>query len=221
MADAITHFQETILRAESMLNGSFAILDGFNKLQKEKGEPEYTYNTLNEASDMGRFSIVLAVASMDDYFTRKYAEILVKALKKRGVSAKFTAMLEDAGLDIAGALELVSMERPYRRIRSIAQEYYRNYTTQSTHKIDSLYETIGCKNLSKHIERRSKRKTLITSVTQLVKRRHNIVHAGDLSRTGKLQSIDTKTVKRIADVKLFVNCANTHIDDFMKQKVNK
>lgn len=220
MAKAFEHFKDTYQRANSQLNGSFHILDLFND-SLEEGETKHQYNTLTEASDMGRFGIVLAVASMDDYFTRKYAEVMVPAIKRHGVNSQFTDMLESAGLDVAGALELVSMERPYRRIRSLAQNNYKNYTTQTTDKIDKLFETIGLKNLCEHAEKRAKRKTLIKSVTELVKRRHKIVHAGDLTQTGKLQKIDLKTVKRIPHVYLFVEHAELHINEFMKQKPNK
>ena len=218
MADALSHFIETYERGESQLAGSFTVLELFNNAQKEKGKPLFNYNTLHEASDMGRFGIVLSVASMDDFFTRKYAEVMIKAIKKHGVNKGFTEMLESAGLDVAGALELISMDRPYRRIRTIAQDYYRNYTTQTTVKIDDLFKTIGISNLSNHAQNRSKRKTLISSVTELVKRRHKIVHSGDLTRTGKLQKIDQKTVNRIEDIKIFVNCANDHIDNYVKQR---
>lgn len=181
MADAYTHFLDTHARAHSQVQGSHTVLKLFNAAQIKAGKPKFTYNTLTAASDMGRFGIVLAVASMDDFFTRKYAEVMVKAIKRHGVNSKFTEMLEDAGLDLSGALELISMDRPYRRIRSIAQDYYRNYTTQSTHNIDKLYETLGVKNLSLHAQKRSKRKTLTSSVSELVRRRHKIVHAGDLT----------------------------------------
>ena len=218
MADALSHFIETYERGESQLAGSFTVLELFNNAQKENEKPPFTYNTLHEASDMGRFGIVLSVASMDDYFTRKYAEVMIKAIKKHGVNKGFTEMLESAGLDVAGALELISMDRPYRRIRTIAQDYYRNYTTQTTGKIDDLFKTIGISNLSNHAQNRSKRKTLISSVTELVKRRHKIVHSGDLTRTGKLQKIDQITVNRIKNIKIFVNCANDHIDSYLKQR---
>ena len=218
MANAIGHFEGIFARANSQLEGSIHILNAFNKTKEENGEAKFTYNTLTAASDMGRFSIVLTVASMDDYFTRKYAEIMVKAIKKKGVSPSFTNMLEEAGLDLAGALELLSMERPYRKIRTLAQNYYQNYTTQSTSKIDKLFETVGISGLSKHAEKRSKRKTLTTSVNELVKRRHKIVHSGDLTRTGLIQKMDARTVKRIKDVKLFVECSDTHINAFLKQK---
>ena len=217
MASAIEHFEGTFTRARSQLNASVHILRAFNVARKEAGEPEYTYQTLTEASDMGRFCIVLAVASMDDYFTRKYAEVMVNIIKRKGVNAKFCTMLEEAGLDLAGALELLTMERPYRRIRSLAQNYYRNYTTQSTHKIDKLFATLGINGLSEHAQRRAKRKTLISSVTLLVKRRHGIVHSGDLNMNGKLQPIQTDTLKRIEHVELFVEKADEHIDKFLKQ----
>jgi hypothetical protein len=220
MASAIQHFEETYARAFSQLEGSTHILRAFNENRK-KGEAKYTYNTLSEASDMGRFGIVLSVASMDDYFTRKYAEVMIRCIKKNGVNKKFVDMLEEAGLSVAGALELISLDRPYRRIRKIAQDHYRNYTTQSTEKIDSLYETIGIKDLCEHARRRSGKKTLVKSVSELVNRRHKIVHSGDLTTTGKLQKIDSRTLNRVLHLREFVLKADEHIEAFMKQKANK
>jgi hypothetical protein len=220
MTTAIQHFEATFARAFSQLQGSFHVLDAFNE-NREEGEEEYTYNSLNEASDMGRFGIVLAVASMDDYFTRKYAEVMVRCIKKNGVNKKFVEMLEQAGLSVAGALELISLDRPYRRIRKIAQDHYRNYTTQSTEKIDSLYETIGISGLCEHARRRSGKKTLLSSVSELVQRRHKIVHSGDLTTLGRLQKIDSRTVRRIPHLQEFVQKADEHIDAFLLQKPKK
>ncbi len=217
MADAFHHFEETFARAQSQIKGSHAILNLFNDTLEERKD-EYTYSSLHEASDMGRFGIVLAVASMDDFFTRKYAEVMVQAVKRHGVNPKFTAMLEEAGLDIAGALELIALSRPYRRIRAIAQKHYRNYTTQSTKKIDDLFATIGIKDLCTHAQKRADRKSLLTSVNAIVKRRHQIVHAGDLTQTGKLVDLNQAMIKKVEHLRIFVEYSNEHIDAFMKQK---
>lgn len=222
MPKAIESFEATYARALSQLSGSFHILDAFNRAREEDSEKKYIYNDRHEVSDMGRFGIVLAVAAMDDYFTRKYAEIMIPAIKKNGINSRFTEMLESAGLDVSGALELLSMERPYRRIRTLAQDYYRNYTTQSTDKIDALFHTIGISGLSGHAQRRSnKPKALLKSVNELVSRRHKIVHAGDLTRTGKIQKIDQRVVNRIKDIDIFVQSSELHINQFMEQKKKK
>lgn len=221
MTTALQQFDLIFERAWSQIVGSFHILEAFNKDLVELGEPEKDYNEIHEVSDMARFGIVLTVAAMDDYFTRKYAEVLVQSLKKHGVTPAFAKMLEDAGLDIAGALELLQMKKPYSRIRKISQDYYSRHVTQSENNIDSLFETLGISNLCTHAQRRARRKTLLSSVRILVNRRHKIVHAGDLSRTGLLAKIDKRALTRIKDVKLFVNCADQHIGKFLNQKPRK
>ncbi len=219
MPKAIDFFEQTHARAISQLDGSNAILRVLNGVERDAGRSDLDYNDRHEVSDMGRFGIVLAVAAMDDYFTRKYAEVMVPCIKRHGVNSHFTVMLENAGLDLAGALELLAMERPYRRIRTMAQDFYRNYSTQSTDKIDKLYRTIGITGLSAHSQRRStKKKSLLKSINEIVSRRHKIVHAGDLTRTGRLQKIDQRLVNRISDIKMFVESADQHIDAFMRQR---
>lgn len=196
MATAIQQFQITYGRAWSQIVGSTAVLDAFNAVAEEEEKPKHKFNQLHEASDMARFGIVLAVAAMDDFFTRKYAEALAPALKRHGINESFAKMLEEAGFDIASAINLLQMQRPYSRIRKIAQDHYSNLVTQSENRIDSLYETIGIKNLCEHAQRRSKRKNLLKSLNILVKRRHKIVHAGDIGRRGRVSPIDKTTINR-------------------------
>ena len=197
------------------------VLDLFNAAQKEGGEKELEYNDLHEVTDMARFGIVLSVAAMDDYFTRKYAEVLAPALKRHGITDSFSEMLESAGLDLAGAIALLQMKRPYSRIRKIAQDYYSGFVTQSENRIDSLYETIGITNLCQHAQQRSKRKQLLKSINILVKRRHKIVHAGDMSRNGLVAPIDRTTINRIKLIEVFVTNADAHIESYLKQKPKK
>ena len=218
MASSLEQFQRTHDRAWSQIVGSAHFLNAINEARKDKGEKKYDYDDLEAVSDMARFGIVLAVAAMDDYFTRKYAEILVKSLKKNGVTHAFSKMLEAAGLDLAGALDLLQMQKPYSRIRKIAQDYYSGHVTQSENRIDTLFETLGIKGLCAHAQSRSRKKALLTSINILVKRRHKIVHAGDMSRTGVIAKIDMRTVKRIVHVKIFVVNADKHIESYLKQK---
>lgn len=221
MSNAFEHFERIYERAWSQVIGSTHILESFNEHREENGEEKLKYNEVSEVTDMARFGIVLAVAAMDDYFTRKYAEVLVRSLKRHGVTPAFSKMLEDAGLDLAGALALLHMQKPYGRIRKIAQDYYSGHVTQSENRIDSLFETIGISNLCSHAQRRAKRKALLTSIRILVKRRHKIVHAGDMSRTGVIAKIDNTLLKRIEHVELFVKSADAHIEAFTKQKAKK
>jgi hypothetical protein len=218
MAKAIDIFEETFQRAWSQVAGSLHVYQLFKDVHEENKEPVKNYNETIEATDIARFGIVIGVAAMDDYFTRKYADVLVPCIKKKGVNPKMVEMLEGAGLNVAGALDLLAMERPFRRIRKLAQDYYKGYATHSIGKIDALYATLGISKLSEHSQRRAKRQTLIQSVESFVKRRHQIVHGGDLNRRGNLQPIDMKFMKKLNDIELFVRSADLHIDAYLKQK---
>ena len=164
------------------------------------------------ADDVLRGAVVLSVAAMDAYFTRRFAELLVPFLKKKGPNAKLIRMLEIAGLNTAVALELAVMERPYRRIRSLVQRYLSTYTTQRFQAIDELFLALGVKDLSKNAQGMAHRKTLLRRVELLVERRHQIVHEGDNSQNGKLNHIDAnESIGRLQDLMVYVEKADTLI----------
>ena len=160
-------------------------------------------------TDLTRTSVVLAVASMDTYFTARFAEMLVSYLKKHGAKKSLVETLKNAGLDTTQALEMLQMERPYRRIRSLMDAYLERFTTQRIDVIDELFLCYGLKDLSVNSQKLAKRKNPIRRVEKIVERRHQIVHAGDLNSHNKLQDIDPDETKRqIGDLKLFVNSAH-------------
>jgi hypothetical protein len=72
---------------------------------------------------MGRASIVLAVSAMDQFFTRRYCELLVPFLKKHGPTDGLVDMLGSAGFDVREALIAIRMKRPYRRIRTLIEAH--------------------------------------------------------------------------------------------------
>lgn len=214
MSSAFDSFQATFDRATQQITSAKELLPPAEKRK-------HAFQSINDhppSADLVRFNVVLSIAAMDDYFTRKYAEVLVPCLKRHGIRSEFTAMLEDAGLDLAGSLELISMDRPYRRIKKLAQDFYKSYATQSTKRIDELFKTIGISGLSEHTQRRAKRKNLLQSIELLANRRHQIVHAGDLNRRGTLQPIELNILNKSKDVYVFVAHAEVHINDYVKQK---
>ena len=100
---------------------------------------------------------------------------------------------------------MLTMQRPYRRIRTLVENYLSNYTTQKQDVIDKLFVVYGVKGLCKHAQGHAKKKKLLTSVNAAVLRRHSIVHAGDLNSHNKSRNIDTKLATRyITNVALFV-----------------
>lgn len=169
------------------------------------------------ADDVLRAAIVLSVAAMDGYFTRRFSELLVPYLKRNGPNEKLIQLLEAAGLTTAVALELAAMDRPYRRVRALVQRHLATYTTQRFRAIDELFLALGVKDLSKHAQGMAKKTRLLRSVELLVERRHQIVHDGDMSTHGKLLPIDPKEIiKRQGDLLTYVGQADALISRAVK-----
>ena len=136
-----------------------------------------------------RGAVVLAVAALDAYVTDVFAEKLVAYLKKYKPDNSLVELLAEAGLDTREALNLITMERPYRRIRTLVQSYYNTYTTQKFDVIDEIFLPFRIKDITKNAEAKTKRKILKKSVGTLVQRRHEIAHSGDYNGHGRLGNL--------------------------------
>jgi len=192
---AISTFDSTSARAESLIT-LHSLLDDAQKA------------AMPDSRDLLRSAISLSVAGMDAYFTDRFAESLVRFLKKRGATSGLTTLLSEAGLNTKVALEMLTMQRPYRRIRTIVEKRLSEYTTQKQAVIDALFLVYGVKDLCRHAEGLSKRKTLLKSVNNVVLRRHSIVHGGDLNSHNRARLISEEMAKRyIKDIDLFVHSA--------------
>jgi len=151
----------------------------------------------HDLSDMARASVVLSVAAMDAYFTGVFAERLVPYLKKKRAAPKvLISLLQKAGLDTSMALELLGMDRPYRRVRNLMDSYLAQHVSQRIDVIDELFLAYGIKDFCHHVQRHVRRRSLLASVRNLVTRRHQIVHKGDVNSRGKLQKIEPAKVKK-------------------------
>lgn len=187
-------FQKTINRCESLID-SYEELYSANLKGEDTPAPK----------DIVRGAVVLAVAALDAYVTDVFAEKLVAYLKTHGPNDKIISLLADAGLDTEEALQLLTMDRPYRRINTLIRHHYSNYTTQQFDVIDDIFLCYRLTDLTKNAEKKAGRKTLRTSVKKLIKRRHRIAHGGDYNQHGRLRNIDQSTIgKRIKDVDLLV-----------------
>lgn len=210
MSDAKQKFEYTLGRSLILFEMS---KDFYNIKELEDKQKE-------AMADIGRGGIVLAIASMDAYFTEKFAELFVPFLKKKGASKSLVEILEKAGLDVKQALELLGMERPYRRIRSLIEKHLARHTTQNFNAIDKLFKNFGIKDFSESVQRKTRRRTLKRSIEILIKRRHAIVHEGDSNRRGRLTEFDWNIMKkRLRDLLLFVDTADELIED-LKRKLN-
>jgi hypothetical protein len=198
MSKAFSLFDATTKRALDVFNlSAHWYFDCPNTKDADDNKPVY--------EDMARGGLVLAVAAMDEYFTRRFSELLIPYIKKKGSSKDLSVLLSEAGLDVAQALELVLMERPLRRVRAIVDAHLDRYTAQRFVAIDSLFRCIGLPSLSEDAQRLAGRKTLKRSIEILVERRHAIVHAGDYDKHGHLVTVDFRKFRnRIDDLRIFV-----------------
>ena len=193
-SNALAKFKKTIARCESLVE-SYRILHAQNQEDGSTPAPK----------DIIRGAVVLAVAAMDAYVTDVFCEKLVPYLKKYKVDDSLVELLSDAGLDTREALNLLAMERPYRRIRTLITRHYETYTTQKFDVIDEIFLPFRLKNITSNAEAKTGKKSLRKSVGLLVARRHEIAHGGDYNHHGRIKNIDEKQVaKRIKHLEQLV-----------------
>ncbi len=199
-----------------MVDRSIKLYRAINDLEDDPTVDQY--NDGDFIADAGGAGIVTVIAAFDRYFTTRFSECVVPILKKEGPSEGLLKILADAGLDLKGALGLLHMQRPHRRIRTLVDDHFSDYTTQKFHVIDDLFKSIGIANLTVNAEKKAKKKILRTSVEKLVRRRHVIVHAGDVDSRGNLRALDPyDALKRIDNVKLLVEKA----DEIIEKRLQK
>lgn len=193
-------FSRTVHRAWKMAN----LRNGLVENQIIIGDGD-----LSDYDDLGRASIVLAVAAMDSYFTEAFVEKLIPFLRAKKPTKELIKKLESAGFGLADALILLNDKDPYSHIRSTLENNLEKYVTQSVEKIDSLFLAYGYNHISKSAEAKSKIKTLIKTVELLVKRRHQIVHDGDYIKNGKLRTFNqVKVTMGVQSLENFVTACD-------------
>ena len=158
-----------------------------------------------DSSDLLRAALVFGVAAMDSYFTDVFAERFIPYLQKKGPNKAMVSLLENAGLGTETALKIMTMKRPYRRIRTLVEESLEKKVTQTTNVIDDLFLAFDLKNFTQHIAQLKRRKTLLRSIRNAVNRRHKIAHDGDINSHGNLNPITRRDVQhKLKDIVLFV-----------------
>jgi hypothetical protein len=201
-------FEKVILRSLNLISLQ-ETLEKMLPRDKNEGKVDLT--------DLARAAVVLSVAAMDSYFTDIFAERFIQFLKKNGPTEKIIEVLNKTGFNIRLALELLSTERPYRRIRTLIEENLERHTTQKAETIDALFLAYGLKDFCNHVQNYKRRKRLVRSVEILVERRNQISHDGDTNSYGKLNPITPKDIKkRITDVITFVSGA----DEILQKQLN-
>ncbi len=213
MSRAIKAFQLTIDRADKQIN-LYERLSNVRFKKKPKTIPE------NVLSDIIRTALVLGISAMDAYFTDKFIEKFVPYIQKHGTNKTMVSQLEKLGFSTETALELIPktrIERPYRRLRNLVEQYLERLVTQRFDSIDKLFNSFTIKDLSKKAEKKARRKNLLKIVENAVKRRHAIVHKGDLNKHDKLRPIKLSEIKtRLRDIATYVE----HCDDIINSKTS-
>lgn len=204
---AFAKFKKTIIRCEELVS-TYETLHLQHQQNQEIPAPK----------DMIRAAVVLAVAALDAYATDVFSEKLVQYLKSFKPDQSLINLLNEAGLDTKEALYLITMERPYRRIRTLINNYYSTYTTQRFEVIDKLFLHYRLKDITKNAASISGKKHLKSSVEKLIMRRHEIVHSGDYNSYGKITSIDSTPIKkRISHLEELV----VNMDKLICKRINK
>ena len=191
MSNAKKKFDKTILRCREMIN---------------------TYNNIKEncnisvPQDILRSAIVLSVAAFDAYATDCFSEYFVTYIKRHGVDESLESLLNDAGFNVKFSLELINSDRPYRKIRTLIDKYYSQYTTQRLSVVDELFLQYHIKDLTKNAANRSGKNSerLLKSVEKLTQRRHQIVHDGDYNDNNRINNVSEVDIRRINDIALLV-----------------
>lgn len=205
MPDSKRKPSNAYMKFESVIKRSLGMITVHELLEKLLNHSEEEV-PINDYSDITRAAIVLAVAAMDSYFTNVFSEHLIAYIKKRGPTDKIVQLLKDAGVGTKCALELLTMKRPYRRIRSIVMKHLARHVMQRVEAINKLFEAYGFKDFCEEVQKATQRPQIVSSIKKLVLRRHKIVHEGDVNSHGKLQPVNVRdTKKRICAVLKFVS----------------
>lgn len=205
-SNAHSKFLKTIKRCESLV-------EAYKQLQ---AIDQANGAEVPTPKDIVRGAVVLAVAALDTYVTDAFSEKLVPYLQRYKPDDELIELLYGAGLDTKEALVLLGMDRPYRRIRTLIENYYGSYTTQKFEVIDQIFKPYRLVNITQNAAKKSGKVSVKTSVGKLVERRHQIAHAGDYNRHGRIKDIDEEQIaKRIRHLELLV----TSMDEILCNRI--
>ncbi|NRP12803.1 hypothetical protein XMM379_001045 [Aliiroseovarius sp. xm-m-379] len=211
MSKPLHQFGKTIDRAN-------ALLDIFSEreFQIATGVPA-TAEYIQE-DDIVRAATVIAVAAMDHYFTAKFTDVLATFLKTNEPSDELLKVLEKAGLTTKVALELATMKRPFRRVRTMVQNHLSRYTSHRAAAIDKLFSSLNLKGLCGRAEAKLKRKNLLKRLDNFVELRNEISHSAHISTRGQVKAIDVERIRGlIDDLDWFVRTCDGLIENHIKK----
>ncbi len=153
------------------------------------------------SDDMLRFAVVLAVAAFDSYVADLFSEPFVSFVKDPPDENKAVQFLQSISFGTKEMLALLCArkERPFRTIHAAVDRYLATKSFQSEQPIKTLFSLYGLPNLFRNSANKAGGKRVETRVRNLIKRRHEIVHACDVNSKGKLREIERDCVQKWID----------------------
>lgn len=161
---------------------ALALIDIHRKLHS-RGKPP------KKSADILRSAVVLAVAGMDAYFTDKISENAVPLIRKLG-GKDLPGKLVDAvsnQMNSQQMLEAMLRQKPLAHVGTAVRKALANNTYQDPGKIEQGLRMLGVSNFWCEVaaELGMAQTDVRSSLARVVKRRHDIVHKGDLGTTKK------------------------------------
>ena len=204
--NAKQRFDETIIRCDTLLDVA------------------HNSSEMSLKDDILRYTIVLAVSALDMYAGDRFGENFVSVLKSHSPNKADIQFLEKIHVGMIDVLELLreTPKHPYRRFRTLVDEYLSHNSMQSLMKIDDLYAYYGLPKITKQACEKAKRKNLYKVIGKLLRRRNQIVHGCDYNGLNVVQGISETEVRRwIKSLKLLIeNIEVILIKRFPQRQVN-
>ena len=174
--------------------------------------------------DMRRYVVVLSVSALDAFASDRFMENFTRHIKSHKLSDAEVELLQESGVTVDVALELLSdrTERPFRVIRSHVERHFSKHSCQSFDAINNLYKYLGLKHLVDDAMRNAEWKKLPSKISNMLKRRHTIVHEGDFDGKHNLRTIDRNEVERwLKAIQMLVESMDEIVSKCVKNNCSK
>lgn len=182
------------------------------------GDPKNPKGAHNH-DDLIRAAIVLKVAAMDHYFTNKFMDMLTPFLRSNGATKDLSIIIEESGISFQEAINLLNSDKPFRKIEKKVSYKLNRFVAQNVVKIDSLFKGFGIHNLCESAQGRAKDNRLLRNVNLLIRRRHSIVHDGDLDKKGNTKIIGKSHIlKKIESANIFIKNCDEILNSLLSKK---
>ena len=185
------------------------------------------YQTTNENEkiiinkDLLRSAIVLAVAAIDSYVTDIFSEYFIIYIKNYEITEDLAEFIGKIGYTYKKSIESLKLENPYCIIKTLLDQHLEKYTTQKFEIINNLFSYYGLSNIVENSAAMSKDETVLKTVSQMINRRHKIVHDGDY-KNGIINDVDEdKTVLMIQKSQELINCMEKIISNKFEKYLEK